>query len=259
VNARLEVGMNPIEIPNIPTNDVIEVINDKRASDKIKETLKQLNILLIETLPHPDIYPAVAYHPDIMFHHIQGNIIVYAPNTPQSIIDEMITLGFDMIKGQAMLKDKYPYTIAYNIARVGKYAFHNTRYTDPVVKKLLIERGIEFIPVNQGYSKCLTCVINENSIITSDIDIYKKAKTREIDALLIEPDKSIRLEPFDMGFIGGATGLIGRNRLAFTGDVRFHKNFKEILNFLSLKNVDMVMLNDDRLMDLGTIIPIIQK
>lgn len=251
--------MNPVEIPNLPTNDAIAVIIDKRASNKIKETLKQQNILLIETLPHPDIYSAVAYHPDIMFHHIQGNIIVYAPNTPQQVIDELTALGFDMLEGQAVLKDKYPYTIAYNIARVGKYAFHNSKYTDPVVKKLLTDKGVEFIHVNQGYSKCLTCIINDNSIITSDKDIYKKAKAAEIDALLIEPDNSIILEPFDMGFIGGATGLIGRNRLAFTGDIKHHKNFKEILNFLSLKNVDMVMLNDDRLMDLGTIIPIIQK
>ncbi len=251
--------MNPIEIPNIPTNDVVVVIIDRRASDKIKEILKQQNILLIETLPHPDIYPAIAYHPDMMFHHIQGNIIVYAPNTPQSIIDELISIGFDMIKGQTVLRDKYPYNIAYNIARVGKYAFHNTRYTDPVVKELLLDRGVEFIHVSQGYSKCLTCIINENSIITSDNDIYRKAKSVDIDALLIEPDKSIRLEPFDMGFLGGATGLIGRNKLAFTGDLKFHKNFKEILCYLSLKNVDMVMLNDDRLMDLGTVIPIIQK
>ncbi len=256
---RVEVSMNTVEIPNLPTNDVVVVIIDKRASNKIKETLKQQNILLIETLPHPDIYNAVANHPDIMFHHIQGNIIVYAPNTPQQLVDELTALGFDMLKGQAVLNNKYPYTIAYNIARVGKYAFHNTKYTDPIVKKLLIARGIEFIHVNQGYSKCLTCIINENSIITSDNDIYKKAKAAEIDALLIEPDKSIRLEPFDMGFIGGATGLIGRNRLAITGNLKFHKNYKEILSFLSLKNVDMVMLNDDRLMDLGTIIPIIQK
>ncbi|QNU67204.1 hypothetical protein EHE19_001220 [Ruminiclostridium herbifermentans] len=251
--------MKPIEIPNLPTNDVSVVIIDKRASNRIKETLKQQNILLVETLPHPDIYPAVAYHPDIMFHHIYSNMIVYAPNTPQQLIDELTALGFDMLEGQASLNNRYPHTIAYNIARVGKYAFHNTKYTDPLVKKLLIERGIKFIHVNQGYSKCLTCIIDENSIITSDKDIYKKAKAAKLDALLIEPDKSIQLEPYDMGFLGGATGLIGRNKLAFTGNIKLHKNYNEILNFLSLKNVDMVMLNDDRLMDLGTIIPIRQK
>jgi len=77
--------------------------------------------------------------------------------------------------------------------------------------------------------------------------------------LLIEPDKSIILEPYDMGFLGGATGLIGKNKLAFTGNLGIHKNYKEILSYLSLKAVDVVMLNDERLMDLGTIIPIMQK
>lgn len=251
--------MKHIETPNLPTNDVDVVIIDKRASDKIKDALKQKKILLIETLPHPDVYQTIAYHPDIMFHHIANNEIVYAPNTPQLLLNELTEIGFNLIKGHAILNNKYPYTIAYNIARVGNYAFHNTKYTDPVVWKLLNERGIQFINVKQGYTKCLTCIINENSIITSDKDIYKKALTVGIDALLIEPDNSIKLEPFDMGFLGGATGLIGKNKLAFAGNIRHHKNFKEIFKFLSLKNVDMVMLNDETLMDLGSIIPIMQK
>lgn len=251
--------MKPVKIANLPTDDITVAIIDRRASNKIKKTLQRKSIKLIETLPHPDVYPAVACHPDIMLHHIEDNLIVYAPNTPQTLINELSENGFIMIKGQTILKNKYPFTIAYNIARVGKYAFHNTKYTDPVVKKLLLERDIQFIHVKQGYSKCLTCIVNQNSIITSDKDIYKKAMINGVDALLIEPDASIKLEPFDMGFLGGATGLIGKNTLAFAGDLKFHKNFKEIINFLSLKNVDMVMLNDGTLTDLGTIIPIMQK
>lgn len=251
--------MKPIKIPNLPTDKVTVAIIDGRASEKIKETLRRQELLLIETLPHPDLYPAVAYHPDIMFHHIEDNIMVYAPNTPQLLIAELENIGFDMRKGQAMLKDKYPLTIPYNIARVGGYAFHNTKYTDPVIRELLNNNGIEFIHVKQGYSKCLTCIVDENSIITSDKDIFKKAMAIGLDALLIEPDDCIKLEPFNRGFIGGATGLIKNNKLFFAGDLKFHKNFNEILNFLSLKNVDMVMLNDEMLMDLGTIIPIMQK
>ncbi len=251
--------MKPIRIPNLPTDKVKAVIIDGRASEKIKETLRQQEILLIETLPHPDLYPAIAYHPDIMFHHIEDNIMVYAPNTPQPLIGRLEGIGFEMIKGQALLKDKYPLTIPYNVARIGRYAFHNKKYTDPVIRELLISRGIEFIHVKQGYSKCLTCIVNENSIITSDMDIFKKAMAIGIDALLIEPDNCIKLEPFEMGFVGGTTGLIDNNKLFFAGDLKFHKNFYEIINFLSLKNVDMVKINDEMLMDIGTIIPIMQK
>jgi len=238
---------------------VVTLIIDARAPQKIKEMLMQRKISIVQTSAHPDVYPAVAYHPDIMLHHIEGNIIVYAPNTPQILIDELRGRGFEMKKGYTLLGNKYPHTIAYNIARVGNYAFHNTTYTDPVVKELLLERGIKLIHVKQGYSKCLTCIVNQNSIITSDMEIYKKASEVGIDVLLIEPDKSIKLEPFDMGFLGGATGLIGKNKLAFTGNVEYHRNFKEILSFLSLKTVDVVMLNDERLIDLGTLTPIMQK
>jgi hypothetical protein len=251
--------LKPVQIPNLPTNDVVTLIIDGRAPQNIKEMLIQRKISIIQTSAHPDVYPAVAYHPDIILHHIEGNIIVYAPNTPQPLIDQLNGIGFVMKKGYTLLGNKYPDTIAYNIARVGNYAFHNTRYTDPVVKELLLERGIELINVKQGYSKCLTCIVNQNSIITSDIEIYRKADAVGMDVLLIEPDNSIRLEPFDMGFLGGATGLLGKNKLAFAGNLEVHKNFKEILGFLSLKTVDVVMLNDERLIDLGTIIPIMQK
>ena len=251
--------MKLIEIPNLPINDVTAVIIDGRTPKKIKEMLMKQNISIISTLAHPDVYTAVAYHPDIMLHHIGNNIIVYAPNSPQPLIEQLRAMGFELKMGDTLLGDKYPNTIAYNVARIGNYAFHNTKFTDPILKKLLLERQVELIHVKQGYSKCLTCIVDQNSIITSDIDIYKKATAVGIDVLLIEPDSSIILKPFDMGFLGGATGLIGKDRLAFAGNLMFHKNSKQILDFLSLKAVDVVMLNDERLIDIGTIVPILQK
>lgn len=251
--------MKPIEIPNLPINDVTAVIIDGRTPKKIKEMLMKQNVSIISTLAHPDVYTAVAYHPDIMLHHIGNNIIVYAPNSPQPLIEQLRGRGFELKMGHTLLGDKYPNTIAYNVARIGNYAFHNTKFTDPLLKKLLLERQVELIHVKQGYSKCLTCIIDQNSIITSDIDIYKKATAVGIDVLLIEPDSSIILKPFDMGFLGGATGLIGKGRIAFAGNLMFHKNYKQILDFLSLKAVDVVMLNDERLIDIGSIVPILQK
>lgn len=251
--------MKTIKIPNLPDGDVSCVLLDARAPKKLIDELKNRNIEIISVFEHPDVYPAVACHPDIMFHHISGNIIVYAPNTPLQVMEFIYKKGFKMIKGESFLQNKYPGTIAYNVARVGKFAFHNTKYTDPVVKKLLDEHEIRLIHVKQGYSKCLTCVVDSKSIITSDMEIYRKAAAVGLDVLLIEPDNSIKLEPFDMGFIGGATGLIGKNKLLFTGDITLHKNYKEINDFLSLKAVDMVIIKDEHLIDLGTIIPIAQE
>lgn len=251
--------MKIIKEPNLPDGNVSGVLLDARAPKKLIDELKKRKIEIIPVFEHPDVYSAVSCHPDIMFHHISGNIIVYAPNTPLQIIEFLCKKGFEMIKGETFLQNKYPGTIAYNVARVGSFAFHNTKYTDAVVKKLMEEHGIRLIHVKQGYSKCLTCVVDSKSIITSDRDIYRKASGVGLDVLLIEPDKSIKLEPFDIGFIGGATGLIGKNKLLFTGDITLHRNYKEINDFLSLKAVDMVIIKDEHLIDLGTIIPVTQE
>ncbi|AEY68041.1 DUF6873 family GME fold protein [Clostridium sp. BNL1100] len=251
--------MKIVKIPNLPDGNVSCVLLDARAPKKLIDELKNRNIEIIPVFEHPDVYSAVSCHPDIMFHHISGNIIVYAPNTPLKIMEFLCKKGFEMIKGETFLQNKYPGTIAYNVARVGSFAFHNTKYTDPIIKKLLEEQEIRLIHVKQGYSKCLTCVVDSKSIITSDREIYRKAAGVGLDVLLIEPDKSIKLEPFDMGFIGGATGLISKNKLLFTGDITLHKNYKEINDFLSLKAVDMVIIKDEHLTDLGTIIPVTQE
>ncbi len=247
-----------IKIPNLPTEAVTSVLIDGRAPQGIKDSLERLDIEVVTTLAHPDVYPAVAFHPDIMLHHIGSNIFVYAPNTPLALLEALRTKGFELLEGKTFLGNKYPGTIAYNVARVGKYAFHNTRYTDPLLKELLEAEGVELIHTNQGYTKCLTCVVDENSIITSDKDILASALKHGLDVLLIEPDEAIRLEPFNMGFIGGATGLINKNKLAVAGNLSFHKNYIKIMDFLSLKYSDVVMLNDDKLIDIGTIIPLEQ-
>ncbi len=244
--------------PNLPENSVKTVIIDGRVPVSIIRSLEKEGIAVVPTAPHPDVYTAIAYHPDIMLHHIGGSIIVYAPNTSQRLVDTLRDMGFNLVSGHVRLEDKYPGTIAYNIARVGKFAIHNTKFTDTVTKALLIEEGVEFIHTNQGYAKCLTCIVDSNSIITSDTDIYKASTEAGLDSLLIDPHEAIRLEPFNMGFIGGATGLIGKNKLAVAGNLSFHKNYKKILDFLSLKHVDVVMLNDDKPIDIGTIIPIEQ-
>lgn len=251
--------MNLIEIPNLPSGTVAAVIIDGRIPPEIKAALERLKVETILTEAHPDVYDAVAFHPDIMLHHIGRDVFVYAPGTPEKFLNTLRERGFRLIRGNTVPGDKYPMTVAFNVARVGNYAIHNTKYTDPVIRELLVSKGVDFIHTNQGYSKCLTCVVDSNSIITSDYDIHKRVCAAGLDSLLIEPDESIRLEPFNMGFFGGATGMIGKNKLAIAGDLRFHKNYRKIMDFLSLKHVDVVMLYDGKLMDVGTIIPVEQN
>ena len=112
------------------------------------------------------------------------------------------------------------------------------------------------INVKQGYCKCSICIVDENSIITSDEGIYKEVIKHDIDCLLIEKGH-IDLFELDYGFIGGCSGLINEDTLVFFGNIEKHPNFKEIKNFVSKRNKKIISLSKEKLIDLGSLIPLI--
>ena len=88
--------------------------------------------------------------------------------------------------------------------------------------------GLNVINVNQGYSGCSVCVINDSAIITDDESIFTAAQNFLNDVLLIQKG-SIRLNGYNYGFIGGCCGKISKNKLStqdfrqeFTGGVCVH-------------------------------------
>jgi dihydroorotate dehydrogenase len=111
-------------------------------------------------------------------HHLGSEKIIYAPGTNTEFLDALKAYGFRLIEGKTVLSDSYPGNIAYNAARVGNYAIHNFRYTDPLLKDMLEKTGVEFINVKQGYSKCSICIVDQNRIITSDKGIEKAAEKK---------------------------------------------------------------------------------
>ncbi len=66
---------------------------------------------------------------------------------------------------------------------------------------------------------------------------------------------------FDMnyGFIGGCSGLLSKNEneIGFLGDIEKHPNFEEIRDFLAKRGKKVVSLSNKKLIDLGSIIPIL--
>lgn len=157
--------------------------------------------------------------------------------------------------GHTSLKSKYPADIAYNVCVIGKYAFHNFKYTDTVILNELNLNGFKLINVNQGYSKCNICVVSENALITSDEGIYKNALLNNIDALKINYG-NINLHGFKYGFIGGAAGLIEKNILAVNGSLKKHPDYNNIKSFCLNYGVDLVELDTEIAEDIGSIIKI---
>lgn len=247
-----------IKTPFIPKGKVKTVIVDRRIPTCIQNKIRAEGINIIKTPRCMDLYEAISCHPDILMHHIGENEIIIAPNIYNYIREELEKLNFKVVLGRTILKSTYPGNIAYNVGRVGKFAIHNFKYTDEILLKKLIEKDIELINVKQGYAKCSICIVNERAIITSDKGIAKNVEKYGIDVLLIKSGY-IDLPGVSHGFIGGATGLIGKEKMLFCGDIARHSDYKKIKSFLQKYSIDMLFIKNKKLIDLGSVIPIIEK
>lgn len=247
--------MDFVNKPFLPQKDIKTALVDYRIGDEALEALTGFGIEVIKNMPCKDLYDAINGHPDIVVFHIGDNRLIVAPNVFDLLQPVLLKKGFALTKGETWLNRNYPENIAYNVLRIGSFAFHNTKYTDKTIIEELKKESIELIHVNQGYTKCSACIVDKNSIITSD---YKLAKTLErygIESLLIKPG-GIILEGFDYGFIGGSCGLLSKNVMAFTGKLdKIQDNYK-IVDFLNSKGIEVKILSTKQIFDIGSIIPL---
>ena len=192
------------------TNERLSLaIVDKRITIDMENKLKNYDINIIKTPSCDDTYNAIKHHPDISVCKLDVNNIVVAPNVYDYYNDILSNYNFNVIKGNSTISKKYPNNIQYNVAILGNYAIHNFKYTDNIILEYLDKFNIKKINVKQGYCKCSICIVDENSIITSDEGIHKEVIKYGIDSLLIEKGY-IDLFDLDYGFIGGCSGLISK-------------------------------------------------
>jgi hypothetical protein len=246
---------NYINKPNLPSSKVSLGLVDGRIRESILCNLHSIGIKTIKTGKCNELYEAVSYHPDMFMHHLYDNNMVVAPNAPNNTVTELRGLGFNIINGEKFVFGKYPYDVAYNVARIGNYAICNYQYTDRVLLSLLDEINVKIIDVKQGYSKCSICIIDTGILITSDEGIYKTLLKWDFDILKLRAGY-IELPGMNYGFIGGAAGLVSENTISFMGNIMFHPDFVKINDFLKNRGKIIVNLDNEKLVDLGTFIPL---
>lgn len=247
--------MSFLNVPYIPENKIKTALVDYRIAKDAEKTLMDMGIELIKTVPCEELYDAIKGHPDIVVHHIKDEKLVVAPNVFDAIEPVLSKKGFALTKGETWLCRNYPHDIAYNVLRIGSKAFHNTKYTDKAIKDEFEKNEIELIHINQGYAKCSTCIVDEHAIITSDYKLSITAEKHGIECLLIEPG-GIVLEAMNYGFIGGASGLLSKKLMAFTGNLENIKNSYKICDFLSSKGIEVKILSTKQIFDIGSITPL---
>jgi len=247
--------MNYLKVPFIPDSKVSLAVVDYRISHAVEESLNNDGIECIKTTRCKELYEAVDGHPDMLMLHIGGNRVVLAPNIYESMAPQLTKKGFAVTKGATWLVRNYPGNIAYNVLRMGNLAFHKLKYTDTEVIKALEKENTMLINVSQGYTKCAACILDSRTIITSDQKLARTAEKYGIESLLIKPG-GIVLKCLNYGFIGGASGLLSKNRIAFAGSVNSLEESCQIVEFLNKKGFIIRTLSDEKLVDYGSIIPL---
>jgi len=227
-----------------------------------KEYIQSLGYELIENRFNLNTYDEIASHPDIYYTTV-GDAVFCDPNR--------FLEGFNCIKGIAEVKGNYPIDIPYNLAVVGNLAVHNFEYTDELLKMYLQKAGYTFLQVEQGYSKCSTCVLGDNECIVSDMGIARKLLDYDIDVLYVsEPDikllkrtnkifvdeSRMSFEYSEMsGFIGGAMVKLGDEVILF-GDVNNLINGKKIQKFIESHGLKFHYFEGLDVIDYGGVIEV---
>lgn len=238
--------------PNLPENDVILAA----IGYKYTEIISALNKLGISTFTVQKNITLPAYldaHADLSMMHFSEKILYFDNRILAGELEQFFR--YELI-GEFGGKE-YPKDCLLNTVRIGNNLICNEKYISKNILNAALQDELNIINVNQGYSKCSVCVLNDNAIITDDISIYKSAQNFLNDILLIEKG-SIGLEGTNYGFIGGCSGKLGKNKLAFTGKVESHSNHNEIIDMLDKHNITAIELTDKRLYDIGSIIPLLE-
>ncbi len=217
------------------------------ASPHFTQDLKNL----IPSMAIGSLPSGLAYHADLQAHFLSKTELLVCPEC-FDYYKKMLP-DIHIIKGFSSLGRTYEKHSAYNIARISNFAFHNTRYTDPVAKEYFSCNGISLIHVNQGYTKCSVAIISKNAIITSDTGIYNAARDVQIDALLCRPG-FIELEGYNYGFIGGSCGLLDSKTIFFTGSLSSHPDGAKIYDFITSYGVKIIEGHRNSIYDIGSIL-----
>lgn len=217
----------------------------------LKDYLKSRGCGIIEIGRTDAVYSAIASHADIYLCKIRDELIV-APEQYPLIGKALLQCGAKVSCGASPLGSRYPANVKYNAAQLGEYLIHNFSHTDPLILEKAKEAELQTIRVKQGYTKCNLVVVDEKSAITSDVGLASVLGRYGIDILLISQGH-VALPGFPYGFLGGATGRVGKE-IIFNGNLSAHLDFEDITSFISERKLQAVWFEDYPLQDIGSII-----
>ncbi len=242
-----------VKTPHLPKGKVGLAAVGERYRAKLGEALAALGVQTLWLPDAPGADRRLAGHADLSMMHLGGARVVSACGGEADA--SLKALGFDLISAPGP-GGAYPLDCALNACIVGTRLFHRLDITARQVTDNL--NSVEPVNIAQGYAKCCTCVVDENSIVTSDKGIARAASAHGLDVLEITPG-FVELEGFDYGFIGGSAFKLSESELAFTGRLDGHPDYNRITAFLRKKGISPVFLTDSPAFDVGSVLPLTES
>ena len=226
------------------------IVVSEEADSLLKENLKKIG-KVIELSPSSALYNGESCHPDMRICRISESHCVVSPDLDKNILDKFDESGISYEIGQTILTKKYPENIAYNVSVGDKIYFHNIEFTDGILSEKLEQFGKRAVNVKQGYSGCSSIFAGE-TLITSDMGIYKKALTEKLKTILFKNPESIILKGFDHGFIGGCCGFHEATGLLVNCANEYLP--EDFIVELNKNNIRYSCIGEGKLTDIGGII-----
>ena len=238
--------------PNLPQENV-KVVAMTNYNKQLIHILKEYNIEIINSENISCLLPFEQYHTDLQFLHYNKDT-VFVLKECTSLKENLKKYFLNVIEISKNIDKDYPNNVMLNCVVLNDKLICNKKTIANEVLQMAIKDNLKIINVNQGYTKCSTCIVNENAIITSDKSIYKSCRN-EMNVLLIRQGY-IKLSGTDYGFIGGSSFKYNRNTLVFTGNIKLHPDYENIKSFAQNHNVELFSLTENAIIDIGSIIPI---
>lgn len=214
----------------------------EEAAEKLKAYGK-----VVRTRANKNLLKGLDTHTDILVHPFpKGEIVVDRDNFEYY---KKIFPDKKILPSHSILSKKYPKDVSLNAFTFKNYFIHNLKYTDKFLLDYYKESGYDLVNIKQGYAKC-SSLVTDDFIITSDGGIYESL--RDFIPIYKIDHKQIKLQNFNYGFIGGATGVLGK-KIFFTGDFSNHSSHEEILKIINKYNYEIEILSDETIEDFGSI------
>lgn len=213
---------------------------------------KSLKILkeygkIVRTKSNKNLMKGLDTHTDILVHPLpSGELVVDRENLEYY---KKFFPDKKVIPSHSILEKEYPKDVPLNAFTFKNYFIHNLKFTDKVLLDYYKNSGYEMINIKQGYGKCSSLVTND-FIITSDGGIYESLK--DFIPIYKINHGEIRLQNFNYGFVGGASGVLGK-KIFFTGDFSHHSSYEEILKIIKKYDYEIEILSKDPIEDYGSI------